>query len=333
MIAGAELLTVSDEAKLAHEQEEQCLFFVAMSRARTHLRFYLTRFQPNGNKRTPSLFLGFIPPSLLREIPLPPTLQLPPDAFGPASITVIRPVDWHVTDSRLAAYDKCPRRFFYTHVLELGGARKATAFSRTHDCLYELIHWLSHARLGGDLSIEAAEEEFANIWRARGPTDHAFAADYRHLASRLVGALVRAGAGRRFCEAEPIAIDLTNGRVLVEPNEMAKLPNGTVVLRRVRTGYKRSGEYDKIDYTLYYLAGRARFGSDFLVEALHLTDDTIEAVTITPQKISNRRTKTDAMLTGIADGRFPVDIDAITCPRCPHFFICAAVPNGPLTIV
>ena len=110
------------------------------------------------------------------------------------------------------------------------------------------------------------------------------------------------------------------------------MPNGTVVLRRVRTGHKRSDEYDRLDYTLYYLAGQARFGSGFLVEALHLTDDTIEAVTITPQKISNRRTKTDAMMTGIADGRFPVEIDAVTCPRCPHFFICAALPNGPLTI-
>ena len=57
MIAGAETLTVSEEAKRAYEHEEQCLFFVAMSRARTHLRFYLARLQPNGNKRNPSPFL------------------------------------------------------------------------------------------------------------------------------------------------------------------------------------------------------------------------------------------------------------------------------------
>lgn len=333
MIAGAELLAVSEEARREHDHEEECLFFVAMSRARIHLRFYLARLQPNGKNRNPSPFLNHIPPSLLRNILQPPTLQLPPDRFGPSLITMIRPEDWHVTDSRLVAYEKCPRRFFYTHVLELGGARKATAFSRTHDCLYELIHWLSHARLGGDLSVETVEEKFDTIWHQRGPIDHAFAADYRRLASRLVKALVEAGSGRGFCEAEVIAIDFTNGRVLVEPDEMAKLPNGTRVLRRVRTGYKRSEEYDRLEYTLYHLAGQARFGSDFLVEALHLTDDTVETVTtITPQKISNRRTKTNAMITGIADGRFPAEIDAVTCPRCPHFFICAALPNGPLTL-
>ena len=304
-----------------------------MSRARIHLRFYLARFQPNGNNRAPSPFLGCIPPRLLREVPNPPTLQLPPDAFRPTSITVIRPVDWHVTDSRLAAYDKCPRRFFYTHLLRLGRARKATAFSLTHDCLYELIHWLSGARLGSDPSVQAAEEAFDTIWQASGPTDHAFAADYRRLASQLVGALVRAGAGRRFCKSEPLAIDFTNGRVFVEPNEVASLPNGTIVLRRVRTGSKRSDEYDRLDYTLYHLAGQARFGSGFLVEALHLTDDTIEFVPITQKKISSRRDKTDAMMTGITGGRFPAETNAVTCPRCPHFFICAALPNGPLTIV
>ena len=48
MIVGAETLTVSEEAKLAHDHEEECLFFVAMSRAHTHLRFYLSQLQPRG---------------------------------------------------------------------------------------------------------------------------------------------------------------------------------------------------------------------------------------------------------------------------------------------
>ena len=61
MIEGAESLTVSDEAKLSHEHEEQCLFFVALSRARTHLRLYLARLQPNGNNRSASAFLDWIP--------------------------------------------------------------------------------------------------------------------------------------------------------------------------------------------------------------------------------------------------------------------------------
>jgi DNA helicase-2/ATP-dependent DNA helicase PcrA len=102
-------------------------------------------------------------------------------------------------------------------------------------------------------------------------------------------------------------------------------------LRRVRTGRKRRDEYDRLDYTLYHLAARARYGAAYVVGALHLTDESADAVDISPTKMNNRRTKSEAMLAGITAGRFPPDIDAVRCPRCPHFFICAATPRGPLT--
>jgi hypothetical protein len=238
-----------------------------------------------------------------------------------------------VTDGRLRLYENCPRRFFYTHVLGLGGARKTTAFSRTHDCLYGLIQWLSKERVTCEPDEAAAAGEFERIWKARGPNDDAFAADYYQLASRLVSALVRSGAGRRFRAAEPLAIDFANGRVVVEPDEIAELANGSVVLRRIRTGRKRSDEYDHLEYSLYLLAGQRHFAGAFAVEALHLTDECTEFVAVSSKKIANRQTKSDEMLAGIAAGWFSPEIDAVTCPRCPHFFICAATPRGGLNLV
>lgn len=332
LISGAEEVSVSEEAKRSHAQEEECLFFVAMSRARTHLHFYQPQLQASGNKRSPSVLLGKIPRSLIHETINPPVIPLPADASRPSPFAVRHASDWAVTDRRLELYQKCPRRFFYTHVLGLGAARKATAFSRTHDCLYQVIEWLAETRVGAEPDIAEAEAAFEGIWQARGPTDHAFAPDYRRLASRLVGALVNAGAGRRFRKAEHLAIDLPNGRVVVEPNEMAELPDGTVILRRVRTGYRTQQEYDGLEYTLYHLAGAAHFGRGFIVEALHLTDETMEPVPITSKKLSNRREEADKMLAAIGAGAFPPKIDAVTCPRCPHFFICPASPKGPLTL-
>jgi superfamily I DNA/RNA helicase len=332
LISGAEGQSVSEEAKRSHALEEECLFFVAMSRARTYLRFYQPQFHVNGDKRTASELLAKIPRGLIHETVNPKLIPLPPDAPRPAPIAVRHAPGWAVTDRRLELYQKCPRRFFYTHVLGLGAARKTTAFSRTHDCLYEVIEWLAEIRLGGEPGIAEAEARFEAIWQERGPKDHAFAADYRRLASRLVGALVNAGAGRRFRKAEPLAIDLPNGRVVVEPNEMAEMPDGTTVLRRVRTGYRTKEEYDGLEYTLYHLAGAAHFGRGFVVEALHLTDETMEAVAITTRKLHNRRDAADEMLGAIAAGTFPPKLDAVTCPRCPHFFICPASPKGPLTL-
>ena len=332
MIEGMEGLSVKDEGKQSHKHEEECLFFVVLSRARTYLRLHLARRQPNGNNRSPSQFLEWLPPALRDEIDQPATLPLPPEAPRPTPVEVRRDNAWSITDSRLRAYEKCPRRFFYTHILGLGAARKRTAFSQTHDCLYELFRWLANARRTMEPTLAETEVAFEAIWQAGGPVEHAFCADYRRLASRLVSVLINAGAGRRFREAEPLTVDLANGQVLVKPDELAELADGTVALRRVRTGYRRSDEYDRLEYALYQLAAEAQFGRDAVVEALHLTDGAAELVTITDKKLNNRRSRSDGMLRHIAAGWFPPQPDPVTCPRCPHFFICAARPRGPLTL-
>jgi DNA helicase II / ATP-dependent DNA helicase PcrA len=331
MIMGAEHLTGAAEARRAHRDEEECLCFVAASRARTHLRLYLARQQPNGTNRAASPYLRWLSAAGLEEVPRPPTLPIPPDALRPALVPVAWPNGWHVTDATLRLYEQCPRRFFYTHVLGLGGARKDTAFTRTHECLHTFMQWLSAARLSGDIGEDMALCEFERIWQANGPTDHAFAADYRRLADRLVRALVRLGARQRFRQVEPLALDFPNGRVLVQPDETTELPNGTVVLRRVRTGAKRRDEDDRLEYTLYHLAARARYGAAYAVEALHLTDERVETVAVSPTKMENRRAKSEELVVGITAGRFAPATDAVRCPRCPHFFICAATPRGPLT--
>jgi DNA helicase II / ATP-dependent DNA helicase PcrA len=322
----------AEEARRSHEEEEQCLFFVALSRARTHLRLYLCSRQPNGKGRGPSAFLDWLPPALVDTVPDPAQIPLPANALRPRPIAIQWPADWQLTDSRLGGYDKCPRRFFYTHVLRLGGARKPTAFSQTHDCLYHFLRWMAEQRKTDQPTIEQAEAAFEAIWQEHGPIAHAFAQDYRRLASRLVAAFVASGAGRRFRNSEALAINLPNGRVMVEPSEIAELEDGTVVVRRVRTGHKRKDEYDRLEYTLYQLAARARFGGGVMVQALHLTDETAEAVSITAAKVKTRQENTDQMLAGIAAGRFDPEPDPVTCPRCPHFFACPALAAGPLDL-
>jgi hypothetical protein len=259
-------------------------------------------------------------------------LSLPPETPRPTPIEVRRHSEWNITDSRLGAYEKCPLRFFYTHILSLGAARKRTAFSRTHDCLYELIHWLTEARLTANPTLAETMVAFKKIWQERGPLDHAFCEDYQRLALRLIATLVRAGEGQRFLKAIPLAIEFANGRVLVEPNELAELSDGTVTVRRLRTGHKRSDEYDRLEYALYQLAAEAHYGRGAVVQAFHLTDEKAESVTISETKLRNRRTRSDEMLSRIVAGWFPTEPDPVSCPRCPHFFICAARPWGPLIL-
>lgn len=319
-----------DPMKSAHAREEECLFFVASSRARIHLQ--LTRFtkQDNGQKRNPSPYLariaGYIDEAAAAEI------ALAADAVRETRIAVNWLQNWNPTDEDIRQYQKCARRFFYTRVLRLGKAYKPTAFSLTHDRLYEFIEWLAETRQTGEPTLETAQAQFELIWLERGPTQHAYAEQYHRLASQLVVTLVRMGAGRRFQSAEPLALDLPNGRVLVHPDEIAKLPDGAIALRRVHTGRKRKDEYDRIEYTLYLLAGRAQYGEGCRFESIHLTDgDTVHEVSLTQTRLDNREEQANTLLAELRHGAFPPRPDAMMCPRCPHFFVCDAAPSGALT--
>lgn len=331
MVEGVQGLSVAEEAKRSHAEEEECLFFVALSRARTHLRLTLARHFDSGRKRSASDFLERIPSPLLTS-GASPKITAAPIVDSGATAIVNYPADWRLTNAKLELYGKCPRRFFYTHVLGLGAAKRATAFSRTHDCLYRLISWLSDRRAEAATDQKEVESEFDRIWREHGPTDHGFAEDYRRLALRLIGALVQAGRDVKFRKAESLMLDLPNGRIVVEPNEIAERANGAVVLRRVRTGYRRQDEYDRLDYALYRLAGQQNFGRNVSVEAIHLTDETHDPVEITDKKLGNRRAEADAMLAKIGAGAFSPSPDPVVCPRCPHFFLCPALPSAPLAL-
>lgn len=332
MVAGAKHLSVKALAKLAHTDEEECLFFVGVSRARSHLRIYHAEKQPNGGNRGASPFLDWLPSATVERVVAPARTPLPEDARSKDFIATSYQTDHAVSASALVSYEKCPRRYFYTHVLRLVGARNNTAFDRTHNCIYALITWLSNTRLSGPVDLEAVQSQFDDIWHTGGPVDHAFADDYRRLADQLVESLFQLGVNRVLQKTGMLAIDFPNGRVVVRPDEIENRADGTVAIRKIRTGRKRSKEYDLLEYALQHLAAEAAYGSQFVLEALHLTDATVENVSISPTKIENRRKKSDDMLKGIGEGFFPPDIDAVVCPRCPHFFICAASPQGPLVL-
>ena len=332
MITELDGLSVKEVAKKAHTDEEECLFFVALSRAKTQLRLYRSKTLPSGSNRKASPFLSWLSQDVLIERDMPRSTTSSNAHPGLAQVSVTTSADYVLTQGRLESYDKCPRRFFYTHILGLGGARKSTAFSRTHDCLYDFLRWLANARTNGNPTLESAEIAFENIWQKRGPIDHAYVDEYRQLASRLIGSAVTSGATRQFRSAHHITVDLDGGRFHLQPDEVAELPDGRVAVRRVRTGYKRSNEYTRLEYALYVMAAQSEFGSKAIVEALHLTDDTVESVTLSNLKLNNSRSKASGMLNSITEGRFQPNQDAVVCPRCPHFFICAATPDGVLKI-
>ena len=270
MIAGA-VGDIFQEAERAHKQEQECLFFVALSRARTFLRLYAYQRQANGGMRNPSDYEPRLA-GKLRAIGSPETIPLPGGKREPKPVELTIADDWARTHRHVSSYEKCPRRFFYTHVLGIGAARRTTPFERTHACIYEFIDWLAEQRVNTSPTLAAAQAAFDEIWVARGPTESGYAADYRKLAGSLVEGLIKAGAGRRFREALPLAINYRKGTIMLKPDEVAERDDGVIVVRKVRTGKRGKGEFGKLEYALYQRAAEQHFGPTAVVEAVHPSD-------------------------------------------------------------
>jgi DNA helicase II / ATP-dependent DNA helicase PcrA len=333
LIAGSETVAGGEFARESHDAEEECLFFVAVSRAKQHLRLYNYRKQANGANRGPSGYLDWLRPANLAEQTAAPVTPLPPDAPRFQPITIGWRGGWKITHSMATSYRKCGRRFFYTHVMGLRGAKKTAPFNQTHDCLYDFIDWLAEARIKGDLNRAIALAELEKIWAARGPTEHAFATDYHNLATRIAESLLTSMEGREFHPVEELPIPLAGGNIVVVPDGLTASPEGTPILRRIRTGKKRSKEYeDDYVYGLYHLAAQTRYGKVYIIEVLHLSDNLLENAPVPTTKVmANRRKAGEDLVAGISSGMFAPDPDAVSCPRCPHFFICASAGRGPLT--
>ena len=313
--------------------EEECLFFVALSRARTHLRLYL---RPQAAKwkwaftvPISDLARRRLPEDVAnpRRLPLPPAHRAQPIAITWAARLVRhRQPIWGLTRNARAASST---RTFWASV----APQAHRLLAGTHDCLYDLMRWLAEARRSATPPSAEAEAAFEAIWNVRGPADHAFADDYRRLASRLIGGAGQS-RGRTAVPGGPTPCDRLSQWAGVGRTERTSRIAGRHGRHPPGSDRSTSGATSTTGSNTPSIISRRRpsLEGDAAVQALHLTDETQEPVAISATKLGNRQKKSDTMLAGIAAGEFPTEVDAVTCPRCPHFFICAAAPPGPLKL-
>lgn len=329
LIYGSNGLTGLEAVKAGHDEEEECLFFVALSRARNLLVLYASSVQSDGKKRNPSKFIPAINHLVVRPAnPLRRTREMTGD-------TAIR-IDWEEkpiwTDGAVNLFDRCPRRFLYTHVLKLGGRRTETAFMKMHNVVSDVFDWLKTIHETTDPSDTELGARFEQAWQVKGAVDHGYAEDYRRIGRRLVDYLVETRRSGIRSPATPISLGWAEGDVLVRPDAVAKGERGQVVVRRIKTGKPRSNAFDDIEYTILHLAAVQTYGGQAQVEVTYLTSETTEPMSISAKKLETRRQKVQEIVRSVRSGYFPPKIEPRTCPRCPSFFICGDLPDGAVTL-
>lgn len=330
LIHGSEGMTGLEAVKAGHNEEEECIFFVALSRARDRLFLYASSIQANGRKRNLSKFIS--PINYLLFTPTNPS-QLSALVKTPTNVEI----NWEKkptwTESQANLFERCPRRFLYTHILKLGGNRTETAFMKMHNVVSEVFEWLKTVHDTTTPAHEEIEARFEEAWLSKGALDHGYAEDYRQIGLCLINYLIETRRNGVRVPVEPLSLGLAEGDILVMPDSISRDEHGQIVVGRVKTGKPRSNNtFDDIEYTILHLAAVEAYGGTAQVEVTYLTSETQIPVSLSTTKLETRRQKVQSILQGIHSGDFPANPEPRICPRCPNFFICGEPPGGTFAI-
>ena len=309
-----------------HDEEEECLFFVACSRARDHL--HLSRAERYGATNSKeSKFL-----TVLSDI-LPDAAAVSAPQSEDSGNAVITTDETRRTFyfSELDRYLRCPRRYYYSDHLGLKDAGPESIYQKFHNCVYQTFSEIP--RLKDLASLEAmtaaALARLDEHWLAAEVDSHAYAPIYRAKAEELV---------RRMCSTadgfEPdivndsLPVNLSNGIVRVPLDAVeftADSGEETAVIRKYKTGKQpKKPAIDDSDVLRKRAAEQNFPQRKPVLKKFYLGDDTAAETEISERVMTNRLEKYERAIDGIKSGSFEPAPSA-ACPHCPHYFIC---PSG-----
>lgn len=310
----------------AHAEEQECLFYVAMSRAKDRLFFYAPTVDGAGKRRNLSPYVDRLG-TTVGKVERRPTRTFPP---GPDSRSVDLTIKGRpaFTSAQMGLYELCPRRFFYTHVLQVGGRRRTTPFMQMHDVVRTVFQQVisGTAQISDDAILRA---RIGEALAASGLADHGYAVHYHSFAVQLVEYFISSRAGHTAETATELSITIGSDQVVVRPDDVLIRPDGQRTLRRVQTGHRRSDEGKDVGSAAFILAARQAF-PDAHIEVVHLADEELQAISLSQVELQNRHVKLGNYIGKIRAGGFPANQSARSCPGCPAFFICGELPEGPI---
>jgi superfamily I DNA/RNA helicase len=307
--------------KAGNAEERECLFYVALSRAKDRLVLYSAREKVGGVNRPPSTFLARLGAKVAQSaMVLTRTL---PDATEETPIGIAIAGRLRVTDAQIAVFEKCPRRFFYTYLLRTGGRRAVTPFMQLHDAVRAILD----AGLEDDMQEAAIAGRVQDACAAKGLAEEGYLDEYHVLGIGMVAYLVSTRADATVTTAEEVVIAVADDEIIVRLDDILLRPDGSRAVRRVRTGHLRSAESDDVAAAMFQLAAHQAFPGA-AVEFVHLSDQKVRPLKLSAAVLGRRKEKLSSFMTDIRAGRFPTDPSPFSCPGCPAFFICGAVPDG-----
>ncbi len=310
-----------DISREAHETEQECLFYVAMSRAQERILFYAATTKGKTKVKRPlSSFLEKIGSTTI--ITIQPKLQLP---SIPENIKL--PVDFKgdisFTANALGLYKTCPRRFLYTHILCIGGRRQETAFMQMHEAVREVLQIIIES--SSPSSIEwhhLLRDAFIKF----GLNEHGYMTDYLSIAEMMLNFFIYSRNEANTQTGDKLTLNIAGTKIIVNIDEIL-IRDDKHTIRRVFTRHAPSDVQKEIQHAIFYLAVKNAFPESY-AELIYLADNTIYPLEFKEKDLNKYENQVEELLHQIHQGDFKKPTSLHNCPNCPAFFICGAVPIG-----
>lgn len=298
-----------------HQAESECLFFVALSRAKnvlsiSHAKNYTAKQTCNPSKYLSSLS-GVLPSAEIMPASIPPLQK-------PETIPVDPQLEFEAR--HLELYTACPARYRYEAIDDIHQRVKDNAYLQFHICVRKTIQWMySESAQGSKISTESAVQRLEQIWDEHKP-NHAFEPFYLAEAIKLVtGATHFSMTG--IDKDTALTASLNGKQIRVKPERVLVTPEGSVTFQRLKTGRKAKNEIKKPVWELMLLAGQQMYpGNRITLEACY--PGLRELVSMIPSGGKGLQSYSDAIVS-IESGLFPPSPNQ-NCPTCPFYFICTS---------
>lgn len=321
-------LTTEDDN--ASERDLEALFFVAATRARDHLFLSRAAIYEEGEEAKSSHLLRLVEPAL--------AAGLVEQAAWSRSEVLSGPPPGRTTQagsreefrySEIDAYQKCPRQFYYRHVLNLPEPEDTRAFLAYRTATQSVLDWIDERHREGSLPAEWEEMErvFASRWQERGLTEHVHGDFYREEALVFVRRMWEDRLQREPApEWKRSVSGVIDGVRYTVPVEATRVEGSTLrVGHRYFRDRKPKEDHLEMRYTLLRHALATEAAGQAVVIEMHYPHESVELKPPRKDVDPRRIVKFGQITAGVAAGEFPA---APTkgrdeeCPRCPYAWVC-----------
>ncbi|HEX8162897.1 MAG TPA: ATP-dependent helicase [Pyrinomonadaceae bacterium] len=313
-----------------HDEEEECLFFVGLSRARDHLCLSRAR-QYNRKESEPSRLLKLVSEELPRASVRPPSR--PDKAVRRLDVIADSNVVREFDERALATYKECPLEYYYRYVLGISDRRADSAFAQTYLCIHQV--WQSIGRqfpAGRGIDWDYIEAKVEEVWAAHGPTGHAYEPDYRKEAEAIIRQTLEYHSATETRILRPEwKVPLKNGTVVVRPDYIEFVDDGsglTLFVQHLHLGDAPLKPPTDDYYVLYDIAAAQAYpDTRRRIQAMYMsTGETIDINVSYNWRKAGLQNYEKAM-RGIIQAEFDAHPKDKRCPYCPSYFNCPSMES------